>query len=96
MVADFERYAKKVDKEDLSVIVVSESYWPLPWYTRDYKGVGYYGKMTTIGNAQMVIASEEQRAEFDDSFLSRFTLVGQYPMRPGVVLLLYVRNDLLN
>lgn len=97
MVAEFEKYAKKVDKEDLSVAVVSEDYWPLPWYTRDYKGVGYYGKMSPVGNAQIVIASEKQRKEeiLDASITDRFTLVGEYRLRPGVTLLLYVRNDLM-
>lgn len=97
MVAEFEKYAKKVDKEDLSVAVVSEDYWPLPWYTRDYKGVGYYGKMSPVGNAQIVIASTKQREEekLDSSIADRFTLVGEYRLRPGVTLLLFVRNDLL-
>lgn len=97
MVAEFEKYAKKIDKEELNVAVVSEDYWPLPWYTKDYKGVGYWGKMASVGNAHMVIASEKQRAEgqLDAGITERYTLVGDYPLRPGVVLSLYVRNDLV-
>lgn len=30
---------------DTGVAIVSPEYWPLPWYFRDYKRVGYYGKV---------------------------------------------------
>ncbi len=93
MVREFEKYAKKIGNEDLNVAVVSRDYWPLPWYTKDYKGVGYFGNIVPIANSNMVIASEEQQVEIESKLEDRFVLVGTYPMRPGVVLLLYVRRD---
>ena len=30
---------------DTGVAIVSPEYWPLPWYFRDYKRVGYYQKV---------------------------------------------------
>jgi uncharacterized protein (TIGR03663 family) len=95
MVKEFEKHANKVSKEELSVVVASEDYWPLPWYTRDYKGVGYYGKIVPAGDAQIVIGSETQKPELNEMLSDKFTLVGEYPLRPGVTLLLYVRNDLM-
>ena len=97
MVREFEKYAKRAQgtKEELSVSVVSPDYWPLPWYTRDYKGVGYHGGMTTISNQHIVIAKDEQRYQLDELIGSRYTLIGEYPLRPGVNLLLYVRSDLM-
>lgn len=95
MVKEFEKYANKVDKEKLSVVVASEDYWPLPWYTKDYKGVGYYGKIVPAGDAQIVIGEETQKPELNEMLSDRYTLVGEYPLRPGVTLLLYVENDLM-
>jgi predicted membrane-bound mannosyltransferase len=95
LVKEFEKYANKVNKDELSVVVVSEDYWPLPWYTRDYKGVGYYGKIVPAGDAQIVIGSETQKPNLNEMLADKFTLVGEYPLRPGVTLLLYVRNDLM-
>jgi len=95
-VNEFEKYAKKIGNEDLNVAVVSKDYWPLPWYTRDYKGVGYFGDIVPIANSNIVIASEEQQSVIEPKLEDRFVLIGKYPMRPGVVLLLYVRKDYAN
>jgi predicted membrane-bound mannosyltransferase len=34
----------KITRYDAGIAIVSPEYWPLPWYFRDYKRVGYYGK----------------------------------------------------
>ncbi|MCM3906078.1 MAG: TIGR03663 family protein [Pyrinomonadaceae bacterium] len=83
------------------VTIVSPDYWPLPWYLRDYTGVGYHGRMTS-STEPVIIASESQGAEVQATFgdlyqqvNSGFNSAGSYPLRPGVNLLLYVRRDAL-
>jgi uncharacterized protein (TIGR03663 family) len=38
---------------DTGVAIVSPEYWPLPWYFRDYKRVGYYG--TVVQTTEPII-----------------------------------------
>lgn len=83
------------------ITIVSPDYWPLPWYLRNYTGVGYHGRMTA-STEPVIIASENQGAEVQTTFgvqyeqiNSGFNSAGSYPLRPGVNLLLYVRRDLL-
>jgi uncharacterized protein (TIGR03663 family) len=82
------------------ISIVSPDYWPLPWYLRDYSRVGYYGRMTD-SNEAIIIASESQRAEVQERFGFRYQQVpsgfnqaGNFALRPGVDLLLFVRRDL--
>jgi uncharacterized protein (TIGR03663 family) len=80
------------------ITIVSRDYWPLPWYLRDYTRVGYYGKMTQT-NEPLIVASEDQKAEMESNFGALYSQVpsketdGSYPLRPGVDLLLYLRNS---
>ena len=83
------------------ITIVSPDYWPLPWYFRDYTGVGYHGRMTSSVEP-VIIANENQGAEVQATFGDRYQQVqssfnsaGSYPLRPGVNLLLYVRRDAL-
>jgi uncharacterized protein (TIGR03663 family) len=82
------------------VTIVSPDYWPLPWYLRDYKRIGYYGRMTA-SSEPIVIARSDQAAEVQTSFGDSYQLVpsglnaeGSFSLRPGVELLLYTRRDL--
>lgn len=74
-----------------SMAVLTPEYWPLPWYLRDYKNAGYLGKVEPT-TAVIVIASVQQYAEVVHVLAGRYRLVGAYPLRPGVELLLYVVN----
>ena len=81
------------------VTVVSPDYWPLPWYFRDYKRVGYFGRIAP-SSEPVVIGSVAQEEEMRTNFGDRYQQVrskaedGSFALRPGVGLLLYVRKDL--
>jgi uncharacterized protein (TIGR03663 family) len=78
---------------DTGITIVSPDYWPLPWYFRDYKRVGYYGRVSA-SNEPIIIASEGQRAEVQSTFGDRYRQINsKFPLRPGVELLLFVRKD---
>jgi uncharacterized protein (TIGR03663 family) len=83
---------------DTGIALVSPDYWPLPWYFRDYKRVGYYQQIVPT-NEPLIIGSTAQEEQLKATYGDRYDLVssgvdeGAYALRPGVDLLLYVRRD---
>lgn len=78
---------------ETGITIVSPDYWPLPWYFRDYKRVGYYGRVSP-STEPIIIASESQRAEIQSTFGDRYRQINsKFALRPGVELLLFVRKD---
>jgi uncharacterized protein (TIGR03663 family) len=82
---------------EIGITIVSQDYWPLPWYLRDYKRVGYFGHMSA-STEPIIIASQGQAAEVQAAFGDRYQQIksgfneaGSFPLRPGVDLLLYAR-----
>lgn len=86
---------------ETGITIVSPDYWPLPWYLRDYKRVGYHGQMTP-STEPIIIARQDQAEEVQATFGGRYQLIqsgsntaGSFPLRPGVDLLLYARRELV-
>ena len=83
---------------DTGIAIVSPDYWPLPWYFRNYKKVGYYSQITPTNEA-IIIGSEAQEEQLKGTYGDRYDMLksnfedGAYPLRPGVDLVLYVRRD---
>ena len=44
---------------DTGVALVSPEYWPLPWYFRDYKRIGYYQKV--VPTTEPIIIGETSK-----------------------------------
>lgn len=86
---------------DTGITIVSPDYWPLPWYLRNYKRVGYYGRMSPSVEP-IIIASQGQAEEVQTTFGERYIQIpsgenpaGTFALRPGVELLLYARRELV-
>ncbi|MFS8085212.1 MAG: flippase activity-associated protein Agl23 [Acidobacteriota bacterium] len=99
MIDEIDRIAKRLKTgDDTGIALVSPDYWPLPWYFRDYKRVGYYQHIVPTTEA-VIIGSKAQEEELKTTYGDRYQLInsgvddGAYPLRPGVDLLLYVRKD---
>jgi predicted membrane-bound mannosyltransferase len=75
-----------------NMTIAAVNYWPLPWYLRDYPNVGYWGHVVPT-REPVVIAEESQLAELQPILGDRYDRVGSYNLRPGVVLVLFVRRD---
>jgi uncharacterized protein (TIGR03663 family) len=75
-----------------TIAVASPDYWPLPWYLRSYTAVGYFGKVTNSG-ATIVVGSEAQQQQLEEMLGGQYVKVGYYALRPGVVLVLYIRHS---
>ena len=110
MLDQIDQIAKQMKTgHDTGVALVSPEYWPLPWYFRDYKRVGYYQKVVpttepviigSVGQEEEIKATYgDQYQQIDSSKLNDPRILpdrnpnGSYSLRPGVDLLLYVRRD---
>jgi len=96
---EIERITKRLGSDnDTGIAIVSPEYWPLPWYFRDYKRVGYYQQIVPT-TEPIIIGSTAQEEQLKSTYGERYQLVnsgtadGSYSLRPGVDLLLYVRKD---
>lgn len=99
MLDEIDRISKRLGTgTDTGIALVSPDYWPLPWYLRDYKKVGYYQQITPT-NEPLIIGSMAQEEQLKQTYGDRYVLVssakddGSFDLRPGVDLLLYVRKD---
>jgi uncharacterized protein (TIGR03663 family) len=100
MLDEVDRIAQKNGTgEDTGIALVSPDYWPLPWYFRDFKKVGYYQQIVPT-NEPIIIGSMAQAEQLKQNYADRYDQInsginedGSYPLRPGVDLLLYVRRD---
>lgn len=95
LINEVERIAARAGtKYDTPINVAAPEYWPMPWYLRNYKTVGYQGRVVPTINDAVIIASKAQSAEMQATHGARYQFVKDYEMRPGVTLTLYVRRDL--
>jgi len=77
----------------VKVIAAPSDYWPLPWYLRKLRHVGYWEEPPEDADAPAIITSTAMEpkvnAKLKDSYLTEF-----YGLRPDVLLLAYIRADL--
>jgi predicted membrane-bound mannosyltransferase len=94
LINEVERIAARDGKFETPIAVAAPEYWPMPWYLRNYKNAGYLGRVPATANEAVIIASKAQNAEVQAKHGTRYLLVKDYEMRPGVILTLYIRRDL--
>ena len=96
LIKEIERYAEKSKKgKEATIEIVSPDYWPMPWYMRDYSHANFHGKIVPANTAEMILAKkDDQDAEMANKYGSHYKKAGEYPLRPGVELVLLVREDL--
>jgi uncharacterized protein (TIGR03663 family) len=96
MIKDLKRYVDKSGNGlSASIAVTTGEYWPLPWTLRDYTGVGYHGQPVAVEGSTVVITDTDQQEQMKQFLGESFKKVGQYTLRPGVELLMYVPPNLL-
>jgi uncharacterized protein (TIGR03663 family) len=101
LVDQIERLSKQAGTgEQTEIVVTASQYWPLPWYLRNYSSVKYYGRVVQSA-APIVVGSIDQQP-YLQSFLgpgyipvkSNSNLLGTFPLRPRIELILFVRRDI--
>jgi uncharacterized protein (TIGR03663 family) len=93
MVDDIEAIASRAGTgHETGIVVMSSDYWPLPWYFRDYPRAGFFGQITDTTEA-VIVANVDQEAELASKLAATYVRTRTYDLRPGVELVVYVRND---
>lgn len=96
MIKKIEYYAAKSGQgKQAKIEVVSPDYWSMPWYMNEYPNAIFQGKPVDANSAELIVAKKDaQDAEIVSRYGLRYKYVGEYPLRPGVDLVLLVRQDL--
>lgn len=71
-----------------------ESYWPLPWYWRQFTHIGWYEQLPADPYAPIILCSARLDAKLDEKSDKRYIMTGYYELRPNVFLELYVERGL--
>ncbi|TDU72836.1 uncharacterized protein (TIGR03663 family) [Prosthecobacter fusiformis] len=93
MMGEVEAYVKKQDAEVKIQVITRDSGWPLPWYWRTWKNVGYQETVPETVDADVIVAD----AEFYDEVKTRLpadAYTEHYPfgLRPGIILTLLLKK----
>ena len=66
----------------------------MPWYLRDYTHVGYWGRIVPTSEP-IVIALEPQVPLVQQQLGSDYKLYSTHELRPGNMLVMFVKKDAL-
>lgn len=76
----------------VKVMAPESDYWPLPWYLRNLKQVGWWDRVPPDPYAPVMIVSSQFKAALDEK--KTHVMVGYFQLRPQVFLELYVELSL--
>ncbi len=77
----------------VQLMAPNSDYWPIPWYLRKMENVGYWNAPPARLDAPVLIASNEFADELALDLKGNYQK-NQYSLRPGVLVWLYVNEDL--
>ena len=80
-------------KKDIGITVMSPEHWPLPWYLREYKNVGYWGHIVDTSEP-IVIALQPQVPEVERQLGKGYRQYSTHELRPGNTLVIFVRKPM--
>ena len=78
----------------VKIIAPDSDYWPLPWYLRRFKHLGWYEKLPDDPFAPIVVVASKLDARLDDKSDRKWIMVGLTELRPGKFFELYVELEL--
>lgn len=76
--------------KDADIKLVSGDYWPLPWYLRDYRRVGYSARIADNPDGDVVIIKQEEREQLRGNLTGAYES-SDYQLRYGVWLSAFYR-----
>lgn len=88
-----EAAAHHPDGTRMTVKVMTPEYWPLPWYLRDFPNVGYWPALAADPEAPVMVTTQELAEKLAPVLKEKYAqdFCG---LRPGFVLVAFVRQDL--
>ena len=78
----------------VKVIAPDSDYWPLPWYLRRFKQLGWHENLPDDPFAPIVLVSWKLDARLDEKSDRKWIMAGLTELRPGVFFELYVELEL--
>ena len=78
----------------VKIIAPQSDYWPLPWYLRRFKHLGWYEMLPEDPFAPIVVVSTKLGARLDDKSDRKWIMVGLTELRPGKFFEQYVELEL--
>jgi uncharacterized protein (TIGR03663 family) len=78
----------------VKVIAPESDYWPLPWYLRRFKHVGWYDRLPEDPFAPIVMIAASLDARLDDRSGRKWIMAGLTELRPKKFFELYVELEL--
>jgi hypothetical protein len=78
----------------IKIIATDSDYWPLPWYLRRFKNIGWYDQLPTEPFAPIIIVSSKLDARLDEKSDKKWLMVGLTELRPGKFFEQYVELEL--
>ena len=78
----------------VKIIAPESDYWPLPWYLRRFKHLGWYEKLPDDPFAPIVLSSSKLNARLDEKSDRKWIMAGLSELRPGKFFELYVELEL--
>ena len=78
----------------IKVVAPESDYWPLPWYLRRFKYIGWYDTLPDDPYAPIIIASSRLDARLDEKSERKWIMAGITELRPGQFFELYVELEL--
>ncbi len=80
---------------DTPIFVVAEEYWPLPWYLRAYRRVGYWSQLPPQWpEPPVIVLTNPSLMPAVESALGPGFTPSLFGLRPTVAVVVYVRNDI--
>jgi hypothetical protein len=82
----------------IKVITEPDEAWPLPWYLRRFGRVGYWQEVDEAGalaDVPLIVSSLHKTSQLQ-TYLEDNHIHEYYELRPGILLALYVEQNLWN
>ena len=100
-VPDVVRLAKRIsevaalhgDGPEMRIHFITPDYWPLPYYLRKLRHVGYWSEIPATPDAPVIVASAEVQEQLEPLLHERYHSEF-FGLRPGVLLVLSIQQDL--
>jgi predicted membrane-bound mannosyltransferase len=78
----------------IKIIAPDNDYWPLPWYLRRFKHLGWYEKIPDDPFAPILVVASKLDARLDEKSDRKWIMAGISELRPGTYFELYVELEL--
>jgi uncharacterized protein (TIGR03663 family) len=78
----------------IKIMAQESDYWPLPWYLRGFKNLGWYETLPADPLSPIIIVSSKLDARLDDKTDRKWIMVGITELRPGKFFEQYVELEL--